>query len=108
MSAFKINRIDIVRYRCDMLCNKVGYILNYSMYQAIFWTKLQHTELNNRSVASLTVPGGQEFHFPHFFLKFGSSFLTFPQTFLIFFLILTLRVGKLPTREGPGFATAEQ
>ena len=24
----------------------------------------------NRAVASLTVPGGQEFHFPHFFLKF--------------------------------------
>ena len=23
-----------------------------------------------RAVASLTVPGGQEFHFPHFFLKF--------------------------------------
>ena len=59
-----------------------------------------------RAVASLTVPGGQEFHFPHFFLKFGSSFLTFPQIFLIFFLILTLRVGKLPTREGPGYATA--
>ena len=51
-------------------------------------------------------PGwGQEFHFPHFFLKFGSSFLTFPQTFLIFFLILALRVGMSPTREGPGYTT---
>ena len=55
-----------------------------------------------RAVASLTVPGGQEFHFPHFFLKFRSIF---PQTFLIFFLILALRVGKSPTREGPGYAT---
>ena len=59
-----------------------------------------------RDVASLTVPGGQEFHFPHFFLKFWSIFLTFPQTFLIFFLILALRVGESPTREGPGYDTA--
>ena len=60
---------------------------------------------DTRAVARLTVPGEQEFHFPHFFLKFGSSFLTFPQTVLVFFLILTLRVGKSPTREGPGYAT---
>ena len=58
-----------------------------------------------RAVASLTVPGGREFHFPHFFLKFRSIFLTFPQFFLIFFLILALRVGESPTREGPGYAT---
>ena len=58
-----------------------------------------------RAVASLTVPGGQEFHFPHFFPKFWSFFLIFPQTFLIFFLILALRVGDSPTREGPGYAT---
>ena len=58
-----------------------------------------------RPVASLTVLGGQEFHFPHFFLKFWSIFVIFPQTLLIFFLILALRVGKSPTREGPGYAT---
>ena len=29
----------------------------------------------------------------------------FPQTLLIFFLILVLRVGGSPTREGPGYAT---
>ena len=58
-----------------------------------------------RAVASLTVPGGQEFQFPPFFLKFQSIFLIFPQTLLIFFLILTLRVGDSPTREGPGYAT---
>ena len=54
-----------------------------------------------RVVASLTGPGGQEFHFPYFFLKFWSIFLIFPQTVLIFFLILTLRVGDCP----PGLAT---
>ena len=58
-----------------------------------------------RAVASLTVPCGQEFHFPHFFLKFRSIFLIFPQTLLIFFLILALRVGESPTWEGPGYAT---
>ena len=58
-----------------------------------------------RAVASLTIPGGQEFHFPHLFLKFRSIFLIFPQTSLIFFLILVLRVGESPTREGPGYAT---
>ena len=59
-----------------------------------------------RAVASLTVPGGQEFHFPHFFLKFWSIYPIFRQTLIIFFLILVLRVGGLPTREGPGYATA--
>ena len=58
-----------------------------------------------RAVASLTVPGGQEFHFPHFFLKFQSIFLIFPQILLIFFLILALRVSESPTREGPGYAS---
>ena len=38
----------------------------------------------------------------NFFLKFWSIYLIFPQTLLIFFLILVLRVGGSPTREGPG------
>ena len=38
------------------------------------------------------------------FLKFRLIFLT-SQTFLIFFLILALRMGS-PTREGPSYATA--
>ena len=59
-----------------------------------------------RAVASLTVPGGQEFNFPHFFVKFQSIFLIFPQTLLVVFLILALWVGESPTREGPGYATA--
>ena len=40
-----------------------------------------------------------------FFLKFWSIFLVFPQTLLIFFLILALRVGESTTREGPGYTT---
>ena len=58
-----------------------------------------------RVVASLTVSGGQEFHFPYFFLKFRSTFLIFPQTLFIFFLILAFRVGESPTREGSGYGT---
>ena len=58
-----------------------------------------------RGVASLTVSGGQEFHSPYFFLKFWSIFRKFPQTLFTFFLILVLRVGDSPTREGPGYAT---
>ena len=65
-----------------------------------------HTGHTHRAVANLTVPGGQEFHFPNFFPQISINFLTFPQTFLIFFLILALRVGESPTREGPGYATA--
>ena len=56
----------------------------------------------NRAVASLTwgrVP------LSSFFLKLISCFVIFPQTLLIFFLILALRVGDSPTREGPGYAT---
>ena len=59
-----------------------------------------------RAVASLTVLGGQEFHFSHFSLKIRSIFLIFPQTLLIFFQILALRVGESPIGEGPGYATA--
>ena len=47
-----------------------------------------------RAVASLTVPGGQEFHFPHFFLKSRFSFLIFPQTFTH-----TLRHWLMPLRQ---------
>ena len=44
-----------------------------------FWS-IHELYLNaSRAVASLAVPGGQEFHFPNFFLKFWSIF---PQTSL--------------------------
>ena len=50
-------------------------------------------------------PGWAKVPLSSFFLKFWSIFLIFPQTLLIFFLILVLRVGESPTREGPGYAT---
>ena len=40
-----------------------------------------------------------------FFLKSRSIFLIFPQTSLIFFLILALRVGESPTQESSGYVT---
>ena len=51
-------------------------------------------------------PGWARVPLSSFFLKFWSILLILPQTFLIFFLILALRVGDSPTREGPGYATA--
>ena len=66
----------------------------------------QKTSALTRAVASLTVPGGQESHSSHFFLKFRSTFLLiFPETLFIFFLILALRVGESPTWEGSGYVT---
>ena len=56
-----------------------------------------------RAVASLTVPGGQESHFPHF----SSILINFSSNFTYFFLILVLQVGESPTWEGPGYATAD-
>ena len=53
----------------------------------------------SRAVASLTVPGGHEFHLPHSLLKFRSSFKKISQFILIFFLILALGVGDLPTQK---------
>ena len=80
---------------------------NGSLVTVSTYTTRRYTREIPRAVASLTVPGGQEFHFPHSFLKFRSIFLTFPQTFLIFFLILAPRVGDSPTRKGPGYATGD-
>ena len=58
--------------------------------------------VTSRAVASLTVPSGRKFHFPHFFLKFWSIFLIFPQTLLnsssFWPRILALQVGESPTR----------
>ena len=42
---------------------------------------LQLFYMSFRAVASLTVPGGQEFHFPHFFPKFWSFFSYFSSNF---------------------------
>ena len=45
----------------------------------IFWLKLPKYMLyvTNRAVASLTVPGGQKFHFPHFSSNFDQFILFF-------------------------------
>ena len=63
----------------------------YAHYSLVSELRYVHDCNRVRAVASLTVPGGQEFHFPHSFLKSQSIFLIFPQTFLICFLILALR-----------------
>ena len=54
-----------------------------------------------RGVASLTVPGGQKFHFPQIskIIPFSSNFPNFRLHFG------PAGVGDLPTREGPGYAT---
>ena len=72
---------------------------------AVWARSLLTGSVETRAIASLTVPGGQEFHFPHFSSNFDQIFVFFPQTLLIFFLILALRVGESPIREGPGYAT---
>ena len=41
-----------------------------------------------------------------FFPQISINFSYFPQTLLIFFLILAFQVGECPTREGPGHTTA--
>ena len=55
-------------------------------------TALMQLFLSHRDVVSLTVKGGQEFHFLHFSITFSNFF---PK--LISVLILTLRVGESPT-----------
>ena len=60
-----------------------------------------------RGVTRLKTLGGQERNIFLFFLNFLLFSLIFPQIFLIIFLNLGLRVGKLPTQEGPGYATAD-
>ena len=50
-------------------------------------------------------PGWARVPLSSFCLKFWSIYLIFPQTLLIFFLILVLRVGEPPTREGRGYTT---
>ena len=50
----------------------------------------------DRAVASLTVPGGQEFHFPHFFLWFQSNFSYFSSYFTYFLPHFGPPGGRLP------------
>ena len=55
-----------------------------------------------RAVASLTVPGGQEFHFTHFF---PSNFDQFFSFFLEIYLFSS-SFWPLPTWESPDYAIA--
>ena len=89
---YKYSIIYIIRRGCDSLD---AYEESTLQYLKVFLDA--NIDEINRAVASLTVPGGQEFHFPHFLLKFQSIFLIFPQTLLIFFLTLALRVGEYAT-----------
>ena len=50
-------------------------------------------------------PGWARVPLSSFFPQTMINYSYFPQTSLIFFLILVLRVGDSPTREGPGYAT---
>ena len=58
-----------------------------------------------RAVASLSLPGGQVTNISPIFPHLPLFALILPQFFLIIVLILVLRVGESPTREGPGYAT---
>ena len=60
---------------------------------------------NNQGRSQPYSPGWARVPLSSFFLKSRSIFLIFPQTLLIFFIILALQVGESPTREGPGYAT---
>ena len=58
-----------------------------------------------KGVASLTISGVQEFHFPHFSSNLYQLFLFSPQIFPNFRPHFGPRVGDSPTLEGPGYAT---
>ena len=89
-------RAEVRRY-----CGKEGI----KDYHGFLDKQCYCTDETTRGVANLTVPGGQEFHFPHFSSNFYRLDLFFPQIFLIFVLVLALQVGDSPTWEGPGYAT---
>ena len=67
---------------------------------------LMYQMVGTRGVASLTVPAGQEFHFPHFSSNFHNFFI-FLKLFSFLSSFWPSGMGKLPTREGPGYATSE-
>ena len=84
------------------------FVWYYGLYHCQLLVNPMHCSVGNvqvRAVVSLSPPGGQNKNisstFPHF-LVFCPIL---PQIFLSFFLILVFRVGGLPTRAGPGYAT---
>ena len=68
------------------------------------WVLSQGVKYRWQAEVCLTVPGGHESHFPHFFLKFALFFFfLFSSKFLIFVLHLC----EPPTRDGPDYATGQ-
>ena len=82
-----LNVFSSVDFNCYFISWQIAFYISIKLSFCI-----PHIFVRDRAIASLTVIGGQEFHFSHSFLKFRSIFLILPQTFLIFFLILALRV----------------
>ena len=63
----------------------------------------------NRAVASLTVPGGQEFHFPNFSSNFDQFILFFLKLYSFSSSVWFSGWAARPrTREGPGYATGRE
>ena len=65
------------------VCTVKNFITTYSFLTGTdkFWTVKLLSGVALRAVASLTVPGGQEFHFPHFSSNFDKFFLFFLKLF---------------------------
>ena len=60
---------------CCENCLKFSYqLLTHVSCMVNLWRLLVSWKVIHRAVASLTVPGGQEIYFPHFFFKFQSIF----------------------------------
>ena len=76
---------------------KSSPIINERHLKNISWSK---KEIMMPGLSQLHSPGWARVPLSSFFLKIDQFFLKF-----IFFLILVLQVGDLPTRKGPGYAT---
>ena len=79
-------RKGIVHVFCDVLTSVIDFMMMKRCHMPTWWRQCYEVAkyyeryfVHCRAVASLTVPGGQKFHFPNFFLKFWSIF---PQTLL--------------------------
>ena len=89
-------------------CNIVNKFCTLADPNTVLWDNLSPAAMNSyngkrqrdstRAVASLSLPGEQDRNtlsiFPH---HFPVDSLIFPQSLIIFFLILVFRVGGLPT-----------
>ena len=81
---------------------------SYQRYAKTAFDQKKKMKERNRAVASLSLLVRQDKNISSIFPHFPVVSLIFPQNFFIFFLILVFRVGKLPTREGPGYTTGKK